>query len=255
MGKSYEQSGAPEQTAAEFIHTAGLAAKLVQQDSFHLKVDNGVFNPLVIESNLQADGTRQLRLSLLTGKNAQPSGLVAETVFAVDRVGKLSLKETATLNPIIAKLVRSQTGDPSIAGMMMKTIVSQKYAEHIRQPSTSTKKVETSLSQPLNTAKQLDLYTLSKQLKTLSQPPSASNNQAAAAVAVEDKSPLPSTAKLAEKASSIFKGDVQKKDLKLQSALTSQKPTTSVAIEQLRDWYVAIQYRQKQPDATQLKAV
>ena len=255
IGKSYEQSGAPEQTAAEFIHTAGLAAKLVQQDSFHLKVDNGVFNPLVIESNLQADGARQVRLSLSTGKNAQPSGLVAETVFAVDRVGKLSLKETATLNPIIAKLVRSQTGDPSVAGMMMKTIVSQKYAEHIRQPSTSTKKVETSLSQPLNTAKQLDLYALSNQLKTLSQPPSASNSQAATAVAVEAKSPLPSTAKLAEKASSIFKGDVQKKDLKLQSALTSQKPTTSVAIEQLRDWYVAIQYQQKQPDATQLKAV
>ena len=263
IARSHEQAGTPEQTAAEFIHTAGLADKLVQQESFRLKVDNGIFNPLVIESNLQADGTRQVQLSLLTGKNAQPSALVAEAVFAVDGAGKLSLKETATLNPIIAKLVRNQTGDPAVAGMIMATIVSQKYAEHIRQPSTSTKKVETSLSQSPNTAVQLDLSALSEQLKTLPQPSSVPNRQVAATtaqtrrslestvsttVAVKDKPPLPSTARPSEKASSVFKGSVEKQDLTLQAALTSQKPTTSVAVEQLRDWYVAVQYQQKQPD-------
>ena len=65
----------------------------------------------------------------------------------------------------------------------------------------------------------------------------------------------PSTDKESVNASSIIQGAIQQGDPKLHAALISQAPTVSVGIEQLRDWYVAVQAQQKHSNLERLAAI
>ena len=273
--ESQEQSKLLEQKAAQFIHAAKLAAKLMQSDRFQLKVSNGVSNTLVIESSLQGDRSRQLRLSLYSREGTEPSTLVGEAVFAVDLEGQLSLKETAARSPVTAAVTRAETGDRAFAISMIESVLSQGYAEHIRQPSKATIQEELSeqltLDQLFSTERepapllQLDLSSQPVEIRKVEVEQLASTRRPSpiqpllipdtkASVQVQTVS-ASSTDKESISASSVIQEAIQQRDPKLHAALTSQAPTVSVKVEQLRDWYVAVQIQQKQPDLERLLAI
>ncbi|MFK8185194.1 MAG: DEAD/DEAH box helicase family protein [Phormidesmis sp.] len=180
IASAKEHSELPEQNAAEFIHAAALGTTLMNEDDFSLSVENDAFNPLVIKISLEDDGARRLSLSQYA-KGTQRLELTGEVSFAVDENGKLNLTDTAARSSATADIQRvDDGGDRFFAGAMVKNLINLKYAEHIRNPSTSIKQENKTLTQPQNNlieidkntsqGTQLDLYTFSKEV-----------NQAAAA--------------------------------------------------------------------------
>ena len=71
-----QQPKRAERNAANLIHTAGLASKVMTGETFHLRVENGSLNDLVIESHQVGNGERLLYLSqYLERRSREGNGL------------------------------------------------------------------------------------------------------------------------------------------------------------------------------------
>ena len=96
-----EQIGAAEQNVAKLLHDGGLAETLLQEQSFHLSVENSPYLPLVVERH-----GGQLYLTHYLETDGELA-LDAEMVFNIKAEGQLTLSETAVQDPINGGETRS----------------------------------------------------------------------------------------------------------------------------------------------------
>ena len=117
----------PEKRIARFLHEAGLAESIMDDEGFHLKIKNEPYIPLVVEShNLGEHREIYLTHYIEVGRDKE---LVhdGELVFTANADGQLRFKETAVQNSLTGGELRGP--DRSFAGMFAKNILDQGFAE------------------------------------------------------------------------------------------------------------------------------
>ena len=113
-----------ERQVAQFLHEAGLAQKVMGDESFHLKIENEPYLPLVIEAH-GVGGDRQL---YLTHYREQNGDLIhdGEMIFEIKERGHLLFKETAVQNALTGGEMRGY--DRAFADIFSKNILEQGFA-------------------------------------------------------------------------------------------------------------------------------
>ena len=123
-----EQSRQVEQQVAQFLHEAGLAEAVMQDETFHTKIENPPFTPLVVESH-DMGNHREIYLThyLYTNDQFQEPYLDTEMVLEASKEGALTFKETATQDPVRGGEVRAP--DRNFANVFAQNILDQGFAE------------------------------------------------------------------------------------------------------------------------------
>ena len=127
-----------ERQVAQFLHEAGLAQKVMGDESFHLKIENEPYLPLVIEAH-GAGGDRQL---YLTHYREQNGDLIhdGEMVFGIKERGHLRFRETAVQNALTGGEMRGY--DRVFADLFSKNILEQGFAIEAAKQQLSEVQVE-----------------------------------------------------------------------------------------------------------------
>ena len=131
----------PEKRIARFLHEAGLAEAVMDDDGFHLRIENEPYIPLVVESHsLGVNKEIYLTHYIEVGRDKE---LVhdGELVFVASADGNLMFKETAVQNALTGGELRAP--DRSFAGIFAKNILEQGFAEAaLRQQQSVTQSPE-----------------------------------------------------------------------------------------------------------------
>ena len=130
-----------ERQISQLLHDSGLAQKVRSEESFHLKIKNDPYLPLVIEAHTV--GTeKQLYVTHYRELNGD---LVhdGEMVFGIKESGHLRLRETAVQNPFTGGETRSY--DREFANIFSKNILEQGFIAAALQPQV----VEEGSEQPI----------------------------------------------------------------------------------------------------------
>ncbi|NJM99575.1 MAG: hypothetical protein HC800_22700 [Phormidesmis sp. RL_2_1] len=121
----------PEKRIARFLHEAGLAEAIMDDEGFHLRIENEPYIPLVVESH-NLGGYQEIYLThyIEVGRDKE---LVhdGELVFVASADGYLRFKETAVQNALMGGELRGP--DRSFAGIFAKNILDQGFAEAVLQ--------------------------------------------------------------------------------------------------------------------------
>ena len=127
-----------ERQVAQFLHEAGLAQKVMGDESFHLKIENEPYLPLVIEAH-GVGGDRQL---YLTHYREQNGDLIhdGEMVFGIKERGHLRFRETAVQNALTGGEMRGY--DRVFADIFSKNILEQGFAIEAAKQQISEVQVE-----------------------------------------------------------------------------------------------------------------
>ena len=132
-----------EKRIARFLHDAGLAEAVMDDDGFHLRIENEPYIPLVIESHsLGVNQEIYLTHYIEVGRDKE---LIhdGELVFVSSADGYLRFKETAVQNALTGGELRAP--DRSFAGIFAKNILEQGFAEAaLRQQQSVTQSPEES---------------------------------------------------------------------------------------------------------------
>jgi hypothetical protein len=124
-----------ERNIAQFLHEAGLAQQVMGNESFHLRIENEPYLPLVIEAHTVGDD-RQL---YLTHYREQNSDLIhdGEMVFGIKESGHLRFREAAVQNALTGGEMRDY--DREFADIFSKNILEQGFAlEAVKQQAAET---------------------------------------------------------------------------------------------------------------------
>ena len=116
---------AAERQVAQFLTEAGLAQKVMTHDSFHTKIENDPYMPLVVEAHKVGSGNRELYLTHYFEQNGD---LIhdGEMVFKISQDGQLILDQTAVQNGLMGGEMRGY--DRKFAEMFSKNILEQGFA-------------------------------------------------------------------------------------------------------------------------------
>jgi hypothetical protein len=124
-----------ERQVAQFLHEAGLAQKVMGSESFHFKIENEPYLPLVIEAHtVEGD-----RLLYLTHYREQNGDLIhdGEMVFAIKESGRLRFREVAVQNALTGSEMRDY--DREFADIFSRNILDQGFAvEALKQQVSET---------------------------------------------------------------------------------------------------------------------
>jgi hypothetical protein len=120
-----EHQGIAAQTVAVLLHEGGIAERVLEGDGFHLRVENELSKPLVIERH-----NDQIYLTHYQTQNDEIL-LDAEMVFQVSADGKLTLSEIATQDPIQGGEQRSLS--ESFARTFAENLLSQGFDDALFQ--------------------------------------------------------------------------------------------------------------------------
>ena len=131
-----DQSGTPEKNVAKLLNQGDLLEALMEGESFHQKVENEPFMPLVIERH-----DNQLYLTHYYEENFDLI-IDSEMVFSIDGEGKLSLEDTA----VTAMGGEFRYCDRSFANMFSRNLIDQGFGEAIAQ-SRDSPRAEESIQQ------------------------------------------------------------------------------------------------------------
>ncbi|MEM8809061.1 MAG: hypothetical protein AAGF01_23830, partial [Cyanobacteria bacterium P01_G01_bin.38] len=138
-----------EKNIAKFLHEAGLAEQVMQGKSFHLKIKNEPYIPLVVESHEMGGGDRQL---FLTHYREQNGDLIndGEMVFNLTKEGFLGLDQTAVADPFRGgEHRRYNGGDRPFARIFSKNILAQGFAEAAKQQMAQSEPPQPTAEQTL----------------------------------------------------------------------------------------------------------
>ena len=164
VSEASEQTGAAEKNVAKLLHQGGLPQAILEGDTFHLRVENAPYMPLVIERHGDA-----MYLSHYFEQNDDLI-LDSEMVLKVKAEGQLVLTETAVQNPIQGGEVRSlsrqfgklfsnnlleQGFGAAIAQTLNKTAVVEQQVESVPQPEAVAQ--PEAAEQPITQAEPMDL--------------------------------------------------------------------------------------------------
>ena len=164
VAEASEQTGAAEKNVAKLLHQGGLSQAILEGDTFHLRVENAPYMPLVIERHGDA-----MYLSHYFEQNDDLI-LDSEMVLKVKAEGQLVLTETAVQNPIQGGEVRSlsrqfgklfsnnlleQGFGAAIAQTLNKTAVVEQQVESVPQPEAVAQ--PEAAEQPITQAEPMDL--------------------------------------------------------------------------------------------------
>ena len=243
------QRATSAQNAAEFIHKADLAQQLSEASDFSLRVENGLFLPLVIEVISKEEG-KQLSFSQYSRDDHEPK-LIGQASFEIAADGLLTLTDTTSRSPQTGELVQqAEGGDAFFAQIMLRNIISQNYPQRVKEPIPRKEETGVQIASQLPNAQgeatQISLYDLARQLQAQSAARSPSNPTEQVTTA----KPRQTTLGLAQ---TLLQHSIEDGDQPLHTALSSDAPTSSVHVDKLRDWYVAL-YHQKAP-SEKLEAV
>ena len=113
-----------ERQVARFLHEAGLAQKIMSDESLHIRVENSPYLPLVIEAHTVGND----KLLYLTHYREQNGDLIhdGEMVFEIKKSGHLQLKETAVQNGFTGGELRGY--DREFAATFSRNILEQGFA-------------------------------------------------------------------------------------------------------------------------------
>jgi hypothetical protein len=147
MGGWTAQRGKPEKHVGKLLEEAGLAAAVMADEDFYLKVENDPFIPLNIERHGE-----QLMLYHTLVENGD-AFIDSEMVFNLSEDGFLDLAETAVHGP----RGESRGLDRSYAGMFASNLRKQGFAEAIQQQLVpdAEPKLSPNQSPPLNPLQKL----------------------------------------------------------------------------------------------------
>ncbi len=123
------QKEAGAKKVAALLHKSGLAAEIMKEDDFHLKVENEPYIPLVIERH-----GNELYLTHYLEQGGD-TFIDSEMVYRIGRDGSLKLKEVATQNPFTGGEARSH--DRGFAQMFSSNLIAQGFAEATAKAWTS----------------------------------------------------------------------------------------------------------------------
>ncbi|MGB3298511.1 MAG: hypothetical protein WBA76_09605, partial [Phormidesmis sp.] len=151
-----------ERQVSQFLHEAGLAQKVMGSESFHLRIENEPYLPLVVEAHMVVND----RLLYLTHYREQNGDLIhdGEMVFGIKESGHLRFQEVAVQNALTGGEIRGY--DREFAAMFSKNILEQGFAFEAR------KQQEASLDKPLSPS-----LPLPEQVKSEGTDNSLENNQ------------------------------------------------------------------------------
>ncbi|MCM1983155.1 DUF6908 domain-containing protein [Lyngbya confervoides] len=138
VGGWSEQPGKPEKHVGKLLEESGLAAAVMADEDFYLKVENEPFTPLNIERHGE-----QLMLYHTLVENGD-AFIDSEMVFNLSEEGALTLTETAVQGP----MGESRGLDRSYAGMFASNLRKQGFAEAIQQQMTTEPKAEPTPAEP-----------------------------------------------------------------------------------------------------------
>ena len=119
-----------ERQVAQFLHEAGLAQKVMGHESFHLRIENEPYLPLVVEAHTVRDD----RLLYLTHYREQNGDLIhdGEMVFGIKESGHLRFHEVAVQNALTGGEMRDY--DREFADIFSRNILEQGFAlEAVKQ--------------------------------------------------------------------------------------------------------------------------
>ena len=119
-----------ERQVSQFLHEAGLAQKVMGSESFHLRIENEPYLPLVVEAHMVVND----RLLYLTHYREQNGDLIhdGEMVFGIKESGHLRFQEVAVQNALTGGEMRDY--DREFANIFSKNILEQGFAlEAVRQ--------------------------------------------------------------------------------------------------------------------------
>lgn len=138
VGGWSEQSGKPEKHVGKLLEDSGLAAAVMADEDFYLKVENEPFTPLNIERHGE-----QLMLYHTLVENGG-AFIDSEMVFNLSEDGALNLTETAVQGP----MGESRGLDRSYAGMFASNLRKQGFAAAIQQQMTTEPEAEPTPADP-----------------------------------------------------------------------------------------------------------
>ena len=127
-----------EKQVSQFLQDAGLAQTVIGEDSFHLKIENEPYLPLVIEAH---PGGVEKQL-YLTHYREQNGDLIhdGEMVFTIQKSGHLQLQETAVQNGFTGGEMRGY--DREFATLFSKNILEQGFAAEALKQQTAKRQPE-----------------------------------------------------------------------------------------------------------------
>ena len=113
-----------ERQVSQFLHEAGLAQKVIGSESFHLRIENEPYLPLVVEAHTVGDD----RLLYLTHYREQNGDLIhdGEMVFSIKESGHLRFQEVAVQNALTGGEMRDY--DREFAAIFSRNILEQGFA-------------------------------------------------------------------------------------------------------------------------------
>jgi hypothetical protein len=138
VGGWSEQAGKPEKHVGKLLEESGLAAAVMADEDFYLKVENEPFTPLNIERHGE-----QLMLYHTLVENGD-AFIDSEMVFNLSEDGVLNLTETAVQGP----MGESRGLDRSYAGMFASNLRKQGFAEAIQQQIITEPEAEQMTTEP-----------------------------------------------------------------------------------------------------------
>ncbi|MEM9002724.1 MAG: strawberry notch C-terminal domain-containing protein [Cyanobacteria bacterium P01_F01_bin.86] len=125
-----------ERQVAQFLHEAGLAQAVMGNESFHLRIENTPYLPLVVEAHTVSD-RRQL---YLTHYREQNGDLIhdGEIVFSIKNSGHLIFQEVAVQNALTGSERRDY--DREFANLFSRNVLEQGFAiAAVRQQAAEAK--------------------------------------------------------------------------------------------------------------------
>ena len=113
-----------ERQVSQFLHEAGLAQKVTGSESFHLRIENEPYLPLVVEAHTVGND----RLLYLTHYREQNGDFIhdGEMVFAIKESGHLRFQEVAVQNALTGGEIRGY--DREFAAIFSKNILEQGFS-------------------------------------------------------------------------------------------------------------------------------
>lgn len=129
------QQGASEKNIARLLHQAGLAAEILKESDFYLKVENEPYTPLYIERH-----SKELYLTHFLADSYGDKFIDAEMVFNISASGQLTLTQTATQNPFTGG--ESRYLDREFGKLFSKNLLDQGFAPAAQQALQAKSQVQ-----------------------------------------------------------------------------------------------------------------
>ncbi|MGB2924915.1 MAG: helicase, partial [Limnothrix sp.] len=144
---------------AQLLHEGGLAAEILQGESFHQRFEQQSYLPFVIERHGE-----QVYLSHYAELNGDHY-IDAEMVFQIGQRGNLSLLETASYNPLTGGELRNK--DYSFADLFSGNLLAQGWAE-VMQASRQSVAPEPEIPEPMAAVAESQELTVAKSEQSVS---------------------------------------------------------------------------------------